>query len=47
MNDHLLRSHCASAPHVPTMYAPVRFSRRLASGAFLTRLQHTNTQTDF
>jgi hypothetical protein len=45
-NGHLRRCRCASAPHVPTTYAPVRCSRRLASDAFLTRLQHTNTQTD-
>jgi len=39
MNDHLLRCRCASAPHVPTAYAPVRCSRRLASGALLRHLQ--------
>ena len=38
MNGHLRRCRCASAPHVPTAYAPVRCSRRLASGAFLNRL---------
>jgi hypothetical protein len=31
MNGHLLRCRCASGPHVPTTYAPVRFSRRLAT----------------
>jgi hypothetical protein len=36
-NGHLLRWRCASAPHVPITYAPVRFSRRLASDTFLNR----------
>lgn len=31
MSDHLLRWRCASGPHVPTTYAPVRCSRRLAT----------------
>ncbi len=38
MKDHLLRCRCASAPHVRLQYAPVRFSRRLASGTFLNGL---------
>jgi hypothetical protein len=29
-----LRCCCASVPHVPTSYTPVRFSQRLASGHF-------------
>ena len=45
MNGHLRRCRCASAPHVPTAYAPVRCSRRLASDAFLHRLQYLNTRT--
>jgi len=46
MNGHLLRCRCASAPHVPTAYAPVRCSLRLASGAFLNGLDWPNTWTD-
>jgi len=40
MNGHLLRCRCASGPHVRIQYAPVRFSRRLASGAFLNGLSN-------
>lgn len=39
MNGHLRRCRCASGLHVQTEYAPVRFSRRLASDAFLNRLK--------
>jgi hypothetical protein len=37
MNGHLRRCRCASAAHVPTTYAPLRCSRRLAANAFLNR----------
>ena len=30
-NGHLRRCRCASAPHVPTAYAPLRVSQRLAT----------------
>jgi hypothetical protein len=38
MKDRLLRCRCASGAHVLTTYAPLRFSRRLASGPFLNGL---------
>jgi hypothetical protein len=47
MNGHLLRCRCASGPHVHTKYAPVLFSRRLASDAFLNRLQFHVFETRF
>jgi hypothetical protein len=43
MNGHLLRCRCASGAHVHTEYAPLRFSLRLASGAFLNGLNWPNT----
>jgi hypothetical protein len=47
MKGHLLRCRCASAPHVRTQYAPVRFSRRLASGPFLNGLNGPSFRTGF
>jgi hypothetical protein len=44
MNGHLLRCRSVSGPHVRAQYAPVRFSRRLASNAFLNRLAPESTR---
>lgn len=44
-NAHLLRCRCASVPHVLLKYAPVRFSRRLASGIFERELIETFYKT--
>lgn len=38
MNDRLPSGRCPFAPHVPTGYAPGRFSRRCGPGAFLDGL---------